>query len=217
MQYTQLISMLILITSFTLVANKKTKSCIKTFRVQSIFVVIACAFLGFNNLMNNEGFDILIVCLLVFLLKVIYIPMILNKTYSKIKYRVETYYFMNTPLLILISCLIVASSYFLIASMSGLEQNGLNLLLVNSISTMMIGFLFMISRKKAIDQIIGYLVIENGLFITAIFSTNGMPLIVDIGIFIDLISTILITGVIVFKISQKFDSTDIDKLRDLRG
>jgi hydrogenase-4 component E len=75
----------------------------------------------------------------------------------------------------------------------------------------------MISRKKAIGQIIGYLVMENGIFVTAIFSTHGMPFIVDIGIFIDMITAVLIMGIMVVQINDKFDSININNLRNLKG
>ena len=75
----------------------------------------------------------------------------------------------------------------------------------------------MISRKKAIGQIIGFLVIENGLFITALFATQGMPFIIDMGIFVDLLSGVMIMGIMVFRINEKFDSISIDKLNNLRG
>lgn len=75
----------------------------------------------------------------------------------------------------------------------------------------------MISRKDAIGQIIGFLVIENGLFSTALFTTHGMPLIIDLGIFIDLLTAIIIMSMIVFRINTSFQSTDTDKLHNLRG
>jgi len=64
---------------------------------------------------------------------------------------------------------------------------------------------------------VGFLVIENGLFITAMFSTHGMPFIVDMGIFIDLITAVMVMGIMVLNINEKFDSTDINKLKNLRG
>ena len=75
----------------------------------------------------------------------------------------------------------------------------------------------MISRKKAIGQIIGFLVIENGIFTAAILSTHGMPMIVELGIFFDLFTAVMIMGLMVFRISENFDSIDINKLRNLRG
>ena len=75
----------------------------------------------------------------------------------------------------------------------------------------------MISRKWALGQMIGFLVIENGIFVTAMFSTHGVPFIVDIGIFIDMITAILIMGVMVMQINEKFESININKLRNLKG
>jgi hydrogenase-4 component E len=74
-----------------------------------------------------------------------------------------------------------------------------------------------ITRKKAIGQIVGFLVVENGLFVTAMFATHGMPIVVDLGIFIDIITAVLIMGVMVSRIDESFATTDIDKLRRLRG
>jgi len=88
---------------------------------------------------------------------------------------------------------------------------------VNSVSLILIGLFFMISRKKAIGQIVGFLVIENGIFVTAMFATQGMPFIVDMGMFVDLLSAVMILGIMVFKINEKFDSIDINKLKNLRG
>jgi hypothetical protein len=74
-----------------------------------------------------------------------------------------------------------------------------------------------VTKISSIGQIAGFLVIENGLFVTAMFATEGMPLIVDLGIFIDLITAVLIMGILVFRINERFETTDTDKLRKLRG
>lgn len=75
----------------------------------------------------------------------------------------------------------------------------------------------MISRKKAIGQIVGFLVIENGIFVTALFATHGMPFIVDIGILMDILVAVVIMGMMVFKIDEKFGNINVDKIKDLRG
>lgn len=212
-----MISEIILLSSFLLIAAKRTKSYIKVFKMQSLLIAAATALLGFEYIEGGEGINILIVCVLIILIKVIYIPKLLVKTYTKVTYKTGKDYFLSIPMLIIISSLIVVITYYLIASMIDQEIVELDLLIINSVSIVMIGFLFMITRKKALDQIIGYLVIENGIFITAMYSTNGMPLIVDIGIFIDLISAILITGIMIYRMNEKFESTDLNKMRSLRG
>lgn len=217
MGYSMLLSVLILLSCFILVANQKVKSYIRTFRLQSILIAIAAGFLGFENISNQEGIDILIMCGIIVALKVIYIPRLLLKTFDKVKCSVEKDYFYNIPLLEIICSLIVVFCYFVLPK-SGLAVSGdMSVYLVNSVSVILIGMLFMISRKKAIGQIVGFLVIENGLFITAMYSTHGMPLIIDLGIFIDLITAVLIMGMMVFRIDREFDSIDINKMKNLRG
>ena len=215
--YFDLLSVLILLSSFILVSHKRIKSYIKTFRIQSAFIALTAGIMGVNNLIREGSFDILIVFVIIVILKVIYIPGLLHKTYGNVEYKVEKDFFLNIPLLIIICCALVVFSYFSISNIGSLSNSHINLQIVNSFSVILIGFFFMISRKKALGQMIGFLVIENGIFITAFFSTHGMPFIVDIGIFIDMITAILIMGIMVVQINEKFESININKLRNLKG
>lgn len=216
-QYFDVLSVLILLSSFILVSAKKIKSYIATFRLQSALIALTAGIMGVNSLMEEGSYDILIVCLIIIALKVVYIPRLLHKTYGNVEYRVEKDFFLNIPLLILICCGLVVFTYFSVSNISSLNEGHVNLQVVNSFSLILIGFFFMISRKKALGQIIGFLVIENGIFVTAVFSTHGMPFIVDIGIFIDMITAIIIMGIMVLEINEKFESINIIKLKNLKG
>lgn len=215
--YFDILSSLILFSSFILISHKRIKSYIKTFRIQSALIALTAGIMGVESLAKEGSFDILIVCVIIVLLKVIYIPRLLHKTYGNVEYRVEKDFFLNIPLLILICCALVVFAYFSVSNISSLSADHINLRVVNSFSVILIGFFFMISRKKALGQMIGFLVIENGIFVTAIFSTNGMPFIVDIGVFIDMITAILIMGIMVVQINEKFESININKLKNLKG
>lgn len=215
--YNQILSVLILLTSFVLMANKRIKSYIRTFRLQSALIALAACIIGVKNVISEGSYDVLVICIIIIALKVIYIPNLLHKTFANVEYKVEKDFFFNIPLLILICCGLVVFSYFSVSRVAGISEGEMNAQVVNSVSLVLIGLFFMICRKKAIGQIVGFLVIENGLFVTAMFSTNGMPFIVDLGIFIDIITAVLIMGIIVFKINDKFDSIDINKLKNLRG
>lgn len=214
----QLLSILILLSSFILMANKRAKSYIKTFRLQSTLIAIVVGIEGFESFIHDKRIDILIIFVLIIVLKIIYLPNLLYKTNSKVTYKVQKDFFLNIPLLVIICCILVLFSYYSISNIPGIDNsNSFNLEVGNSISLVLIGLFFMISRKKALGQIIGFLVMENGLFMTSVSATHGMPLIVDIGIFIDLITAALIMGFMVFKINEKYESTDINNLKDLRG
>ncbi|AHF10016.1 MULTISPECIES: NADH-quinone oxidoreductase subunit K [Dehalobacter] len=211
------LSVLILLSSFVLMANKRISSYIKSFRIQSMLIALAAGVMGVRSLSDEGRWDILIVCILIVVLKVIYIPGLLNRTYASVRYKVEKDFILNIPILVLVCCGLVVFSYFTLATIDGSSQGMSNMQLVNSVSVIWIGLFFMISRKKALGQIIGFLVIENGLYITAMLATQGMPFIVDLGIFIDLVTFVLIMGMLTFRINDQFDSIDTDQLNNLKG
>lgn len=211
------LSTLILLSSIVLMAGKRTKSYIKTFRIQSLLIALAAGIMGVRNFIQHGHVDLLVVCCIIIILKVIYIPNVLNETDAKVEYRVEKDFILNIPTLVIMSCALIVFTYFATSHIEGLNEDSLNMQLVNAISIILIGLFFMISRKKAIGQIIGFLEIENGLFVTAMFVTDGMPFVVDMGVFIDLITGVLIMGIMVFRISEKFESVNTDKLRSLKG
>lgn len=215
--YLDVLSVLILLSSFILMANKRVKSYIRTFRIQSVMIALAAGITGIDSLMKDGHFDLLVVCIVIIAIKVIYIPHLLNKVNAKVEYKVEKNFFFNIPILILGCCFIVVFTYFSISTTMGINVGTLNMRVVNSVSLILIGLFFMISRKKAIGQIVGFLEIENGIFVTAMFATRGMPFIVDMGMFIDLLTAVMILGIMVFKINEKFKSVDINKLKNLRG
>lgn len=215
--YLDILSVLILLSSFILMANKRTKSHIRTFRIQATMIALAAGIMGIDSLYKEGQFDLLVVCAVIIAIKVIYIPRLLKKVDANVEYKVEKDFFLNIPILIIGCCFIVVFTYFSISTSEGINAGTLNMRVVNSVSLILIGLFFMISRKKAIGQIVGFLVIENGIFVTAMFATQGMPFIVDMGMFIDLLSAVMILGVMVFKINEKFKSVDINKLKNLRG
>ena len=81
---------------------------------------------------------------------------------------------------------------------------------------MLLSFLMMITRAKAVPQVIGFLSMENSLFFAATAATNGMPMLVELGIALDVLMGFLILGVFMFQIREQFDSLDIRNLERLR-
>ena len=207
-----------LISTFSLVASKRIMSYIKAFRIQSIILAaIAAIFSIFYLVEENKLEGIFIIFVLTVIFKVIYIPSMLKRVSARVEYKVEKDFFINIPLSIIICCGLVILTWYVVSKIPELN-NGYNAsFMVQSLSVILIGLFFMISRKKAIGQIIGFLVLENGTFLTAMLLTSGMPMIVEFGIFFDLLTAVLIMGIFVFRINETFEHIDINKLRNLRG
>ncbi len=211
------LSALILLSGFLMVASKRIRSYIVFLQLQGLLLALNTGLAGIEEIRTQGRADVLIIAALIVVLKVWYIPRTLHKTYAGVEYRVEKDFFLNIPALVLVCCGIVVFTYFAVTSVPALNQAGEGILLVNSIALVLIGLFFIISRKKAIGQIVGLLAIENGIFITAMYASNGMPLIVDLGVFADLVTAVLILSVMVFRINTAFESIDTDKMKDLRG
>jgi hydrogenase-4 component E len=77
-------------------------------------------------------------------------------------------------------------------------------------------FLMMITRSKAVPQVIGFLSMENGLFFAATSATYGMPMVVELGIALDVLVGMVILGVFLFQIREQFDSLDMHHLEQLK-
>ena len=89
--------------------------------------------------------------------------------------------------------------------------------LAAAVSLILTGAFLMVSRKKALMQMLGLLVLENGIFLAALITTFGMPLVIEIGIFFDILIGLLLMGIFTFRINDTFEHLDVSKLRRLRG
>ena len=208
-----IIPLILVATSIALIANKRTLAYIKTFQVQSFIIIVGAILLA----IESHHIELIIVSIIMYLLKIVYIPRYLRNAHKKITHHISKDFYLNIPILVFLSVALIGISYFSISNIDLLIKDGNITSLTCNFSMVLIGLLFMITRKNAVGQIIGFLSIENGLFSCALFTTHGMPFIVDIGIFIDLLTAVIIMTMIVFQIDTKFQTTDTEKLNNLRG
>ena len=85
-----------------------------------------------------------------------------------------------------------------------------------ALAIVLIGFFTMIARKKAVTQVIGFLVMENGLFLGATAAAYGMPLIVELGVFFDVLVGTLIIGIYTHRLQDAFDTVDTSRFTALK-
>lgn len=204
---------LILISAFLLLGGKRIDYVISLIALQGFLLALTSTVFGLqtgNNYLFAGAF-------LVFLVKGILVPGALVYLVRKIKIRREIELFLRPSLLILLAAGLVLLSYWVaspqilpsdLAAKSGLPI---------ALSLFLIGLLIMVTRKTAFSQLIGLLVMENGLSMAGIVVTHGMPLMVELGVFFDLLVAVIIMGLFVFQIDKTFGSIDTDKLTSLKG
>jgi hydrogenase-4 component E len=132
----------------------------------------------------------------------------------KVTHDVEPY--ISNTLSLTISGILVAVVYTSLSEgifVTGFSRNVLQV----SIAVLLIGLFIMITRRKAITQVIGLLFMENGLFLAGFSLTFGMPIIIELGILFDMLMGVIILGIFSIQIKRTFASADLDKLTILKG
>jgi hydrogenase-4 component E len=206
------LAVVIFLTTFLIVAQSRMYPWVNIYAIQSLALSLLAAAVAWFT----DSPQIYIVALLTIAVKVIAIPRILLYVMDRIKVSREVEALVNTPASLLVAGGLAMLAYFItepiISHGSLITRNCLAI----SIAVALIGFFIMISRRKAISQIMGLMVIENGLFLAAISTTYGMPLIVEIGVFFDILVGVLIMGIFAFQINKTFETIDTGILRRLR-
>ncbi|MDP2874900.1 MAG: hypothetical protein Q8O00_01875, partial [Holophaga sp.] len=85
-----------------------------------------------------------------------------------------------------------------------------------SLTTLFTGFLILTTRRRALTQVVGYLVLENGVYLFSLLLVKNMPLLVETGVLLDLVVGIFVMGIVINHIQQAFDSQDTQRLAHLR-
>jgi hydrogenase-4 component E len=212
-----LMAALVLVLQIAAVGQRWLISSIRIFAVQSFLLASIAGIIAYFN----QASHIYYAAILTLILKAVLLPWLLERLVRRIGIRREIEPLVNTPLSILIAGgltllgYVVAQSFYHPEETSARAALGHNTLAV-AIALFLIGFFSMLNRRKALTQVLGLLSLENGLFLAAISLTYGMPLVVELGIFFDVLVAVMVLGILVFRIRETFDSMDVSKLRRLR-
>ncbi len=213
-----LMAAFVLVLQIAMVTQRWLVNNIRVFAAQSFLLAGIAGTIAYYN----HAPHIYIAAALTFAVKVVFLPILMERLVAKIEIRQEIEPLINVPLSVLISGgltmvgYVVAESFYHPEAGTTPATLGHNTLAV-AISLFLIGFFMMINRRKALTQVLALLSLENGLFLAAISLTYGMPLIVEVGVFFDVLIATMVMGILVYRISETFDSMDVSKLRRLRG
>jgi hydrogenase-4 component E len=131
-----------------------------------------------------------------------------------VRWDVET--LINIPTTMLFGIVLVIFAFNLALPISGLSQSVARGTLGIALACVLLSFLMMITRSKAVPQVIGFLAMENGLFFAATGAVYGMPMVIEFGVALDVLVGALILGIFVFEIRERFDSVDTRHLEKLK-
>jgi hydrogenase-4 component E len=159
---------------------------------------------------------IYIAAALTVVVKVIVIPKVLKRVIERLNVTRELVMNINVPASLLICGALVMVAFFITQPIISFGHLLTRDSLAIALAIVLIGFFTMIARQKAVTQMIAFLVMENGLFLGATAATYGMPLIVELGVFFDVLVAALIAGIYTNRLQDAFDSVDTSQLSELK-
>ncbi len=204
-QIINLCAAIMLLLGFAMLAQRRVLTLINLFMLQGLVLFVSTLIVAIttkqNHLLWSAG--------LTLLLKVIALPYILHRLIRKlsVKWDIET--LLNIPTTMLAGIALVVIAFNVAQPISQLSGTITRATIGIALACVLLAFLMMITRSKAVPQVIAFLAMENGLFFAATSATYGMPMVVELGIALDVMVGMVILGVFFFHIRQQFDSLDI--------
>lgn len=211
-QLTTLGSSVVLLFGIVLLCRRSLQAYVEAFRWQSLVLTAILVVVGYFG----NAPELYLVGVIFFALKVVFIPRYLGRLAKQVGAESESHPYVNITSSLVIAALLVLLAYAVMRPLVLASQLPTRGGLPLATGVIFVGLFTVISRKKALTQIVGFLVLENGIALLAVLGTFGIPLIVELGVFLDVMMGFLVMQVFVYHIHGTFESIDVEQLNQLR-
>jgi hydrogenase-4 component E len=208
-----IIMIFLVLTNLTLLGLSRMGSCVRIVAIQGVA-------LGFLPLvLNNWNMELGLVLfsIVIISLKGIAFPWMLNRTLRELAAQREIEPFIGYGISIIAGTITLVMCMWLSSRLPFPEPLMSPLIVPVAFFTIMSGLFLIISRKKALTQVLGYLVLENGIYAFGVALVRQQPMLVELGILLDIFVAVFVMGIAMFHINREFDSIDTDQLSRLRS
>lgn len=212
LQVLNALAALLLLISFAMLSQRRIVTLVNLLAAQGALLCIATLLLAWRT----GAHHLYLSAALTLALKVMFLPWLLHRLIRQLGVYWDTEALINTTGTMLLGVLVVVFSFGLAQPVSALASTATRNALGIAVAVVLIAFMTMITRRKAMSQVIGFLSMENGLFFGAMSATYGMPMIVEFGVALDVLVAMLVLGVFFFQIREQFDSLDLKHLESLK-
>jgi len=212
LQFVNLLAAMLLLIVFAMLAQRRILSLINLFAWQGALLSLSTAIVAFTTHQHHLYYS----AALTLVLKVIVLPLLLYRLITKLNVRWDVETLINIPTTMLAGIALVIFAFNLAAPISELAQGITRGIIGIALASVLLSLLIMLTRRKAVTQVVAFLTLENSLFFAATSATQGMPLVVEFGIALDVLVATFIFGVFFFQIRETFDSLDITHMEKLK-
>ena len=203
---------LVLLFGIILLWRRSLSAYVRAFQQQSAVLSLLFVVVGYFG----QAPELYLVAVILFALKVLLIPRLLRRLQNQVGIGREVTPYLNVATSLIVAGLLVLLAYVLtrpvVLASTLPTRSGLPL----AVALIFVGLFVVITRKKALTQLVGFLVLENGIAMLAVLGTFGIPLIIELGVFLDLLMGFLVMQVFVYHIQDTFESLDVDRLHELK-
>ncbi|HVA55514.1 MAG TPA: formate hydrogenlyase [Gammaproteobacteria bacterium] len=211
-QLINLCAALLLLLSFAMLSQRRVLTLVDLFAMQGATLFVSIIVVAWSTGQPHLYYS----AALTLILKVLVLPIILHRLIRRLGVQWESETLLNTPTTMLLGLLLVIFAFTLAQPISQLANTVTRSTLGIALAVVMLSFLMMITRRKAATQVIGFLAMENGLFFAATSATYGMPMVVELGVALDVLVSMVIFGIFFFQIREQFDSLDLHHMESLK-
>ena len=205
-------SSLILLFAFILLGRREVPAYVNAFAWQSTVLAGVTTVVGYYG----RRPDLYWVAALLLAVKGVAIPSLLRRMERRFRTEREIEPYVNTATSLVIAGLLVLVGYVISRPLVALSRLPTRAGMPLAMGLILVSLFVLVSRKKAITQVIGFLMLENGLALLAVLGTYGIPLIVELGVFLDALLGFLVMQIFVYQIHETFESMDVERLSRLR-
>lgn len=202
---------LVLFTSFVLLQQSRLVAAIHAFAWQGALVAAVTTVVAASGHATHLYFS----ALLTLALKAVAIPWMLHRLVHRLALDRHPDSLRKPALVTMAAVALVIFSYWLVLPIVEQELSFTRNIVAVSLAVVLIGLLMMVFRQQAVAQVLGFMSMENGLFLSAVSSTAGMPLVVELGVAFDVLVAMILFGVFFFQIRESIDTLDVDRLNRL--
>jgi len=212
LQFVNLLAALLLLVVFAMLTQRRILSMINLFAWQGFLLTLSTAIVAYSTNQHHLYYS----AGLTLVLKVLLLPWLLHRLMRKLNVRWDVETLINIPTTMLVGIALVIFAFNLAAPISQLTEGITRGLIGIALAGVLLSLLMMLTRRKAVTQVVAFLALENSLFFAATSATHGMPLVVEFGIALDVLVASFIFGIFFFQIRETFDSLDISNMERLK-
>lgn len=211
-QLLKVLAAALLLISFAMLSRRRTQRLVTLFAWQGAILFASTCIVAYSSGITELYYS----AALTLILKVIALPWILRGLIYRLGAQWDSEPLVNIPTTMLVGLVLVIFAFGLAQPVSMLATTITRHTIGIALAVILLSFMMMITRRKALTQVIGFLAMENGLFFAATSATYGMPMVIELGVALDLLVAVFILGIFFFQIREQFDSLDLHHLEALK-